>query len=56
VLVAVIASYLESGSREWHPSGRSRRTYNLLFVCRGHAQGQFPVEGAVWKCCLGHWL
>jgi len=26
----VIASYLQSGSREWHPSGRPRRTYNLL--------------------------
>jgi len=32
VLVAVIASYLQSGSREWHPSGRPRRTHNLLFV------------------------
>jgi len=31
VLVAMIASYLQSGSREWHPSGRPRRTYNLLF-------------------------
>jgi len=26
----VIASYLQSGSHEWHPSGRPRRTYNLL--------------------------
>jgi len=26
----VIASYLQSGSREWHPSGRPRRTNNLL--------------------------
>jgi len=26
VLVAVIASYLQSGSREWHPSGGSQRT------------------------------
>jgi len=25
---------------------RPRRTYNL-FVCCGHAQGHFPVEGAV---------
>jgi len=40
---------LQSGSREWHPSSRPRRTYILLFVCRGHAQGHFPVEGAVWK-------
>jgi len=31
VLVPVIASYLQSESREWHLSGRSRRTYNLLF-------------------------
>jgi len=22
----------KSGSREWHPSGRPRRTYSLLFV------------------------
>jgi len=29
-LVAVIASYLQSRSREWHPSGRPRRTYTLL--------------------------
>jgi len=28
----------------------------MSFVCRGHTQGHFPVEGAVWKCCLGHWL
>jgi len=35
------------GSRKWHPSVRPRRTYNLLFICRGHAQGHFPVEGAV---------
>jgi len=32
VLDAVIASYLQSGSREWHPSGRPRRTYNLLNI------------------------
>jgi len=30
--VAVIAFYLQSGSREWHPSGLSRRTNNLLLV------------------------
>jgi len=28
----VEASYLQSGSHEWYPSGRPRRTYNLLFV------------------------
>jgi len=28
----VIASYLQSGSREWHPSGRPQRTYNLLNI------------------------
>jgi len=28
--VAVIASYLQSGSREWRPSGRPWRTNNLL--------------------------
>jgi len=28
----VIASYLQSGSREWHSSGRPRRTYNLLLA------------------------
>jgi len=47
VLVAVLAFYLQSGSREWHLSGRPRRTYNLLFVCRDHTQGHFPVEAAV---------
>jgi len=35
-LVAVIASYLQSGSREWHLSGRPRRTYNLLLQRRYH--------------------
>jgi len=44
---ADIADSLQSGSREWHPSGGPRRTYNLLFVFRGHTQGHFPVEGAV---------
>jgi len=32
VLVAVIASYLQSGSRKWHPSGRPRMTYKLLLI------------------------
>jgi len=56
VLVAVIASYLQSRSREWHPSCRPRKTYNLLFVCHGHVRGQFPVEGAVQKLPQkSHW-
>jgi len=33
--------------RDAKKQGRPRRTYNLLFVCRGHAQGHFPVEGAL---------
>jgi len=37
VFVAVIASYVQSGSREWHPSGRPRRTYNLLLIRLGYA-------------------
>jgi len=35
MLVAdVIASYLQSGSREWHPSSRPQRTYNLFIYYR----------------------
>jgi len=26
-----------------------QHTTCCLFVCRGHAQGHFPVEGAVWQ-------
>jgi len=42
-------------SREWHASGRPRWRKNLLLFFRGHAQGHFSVEGAVWNC-LGHWI
>jgi len=30
VSVAAVASYLQSGNREWYPSGRPQRTNNLL--------------------------
>jgi len=33
--------------REWHPSSRPKSTYNLLFVCHGHAQEHSLVEGVV---------
>jgi len=49
VLVAVIATYQRGGNRKWHPSDRPQKTNNLLLVFHGHAQGHFPVEGAVRK-------
>jgi len=39
--------YKTQACNECHPSGWPQGTYNLLFVCRGHAQGHFPLEGAV---------
>jgi len=50
-------SLLSAKWKPWMAFLRSAwRTYNLLFVCCGHAQEHFPVEGAVWKCYLEHWL
>jgi len=65
VLVAVIASYLQSESREWHPSCRPRRTYNLLLLCYFQSKnwyelvsdlksdGPFEWRGGRNKCTKG---
>jgi len=35
--------------------GHEGHTTCCLFAMVIH-QGHFPVEGAVWKCCLGYWF
>jgi len=45
VFVAVIASYLQSGSREWHPSSRPRKINNLMLdQCFSTFFPQYPYQ------------